>query len=489
MDYNYDASATWIIYPEIKMNLHGKKILVLGMGETGLSMAKWLSRIGSNIRVADNRTAPLNLSTLEQIIPADQIFTGPFSTKIFKGIDLIAISPGIPRTIPLVSQAIKRGVPVIGDIELFALALNRFNTPRPKILAITGSNGKTTVAAMVGAMLRKAGRDTEVAGNIGPAVLDTLMQRVDSGKLPESWVLEISSFQLESTQNLNPDAAVVLNLSEDHLDRYVGMNDYAMAKAKIFSGKIDDRSVVQVLNRDDPIVSTMGLAGRKQITFGMDAPANEDDFGLLVDDESWLAQGNTRLIKTNELAVIGLHNVANALAALALCHAAGVTYSPLLCALREFGGLPHRMEKITTFNDITFYDDSKGTNVGATVAALNSVTQKKVLIIGGDGKQQDFSPLKEAVSKHVRAVVLIGKDAGKIATVMERWGVPLHHAVTMEDAVQKSFSLARAGDAVLMSPACASTDMFRNYIHRAEVFVAAIKNLELKTLAAARVTH
>ena len=424
-----------------------------------------------------------------QAVPEAQIFTGPFLAKTFKGIDFIAISPGISRTIPLVNQAIERGIPVIGDIELFSLALDKFNVPKPKIIAITGSNGKTTVAAMVGAMLRKVGWDTEVAGNIGPAVLDKLMQRIDSGKLPQSWVLEISSFQLESTQSLNPDAAVVLNLSEDHLDRYVGMNDYAITKAKIFSGKIDEENVVQILNRDDPIVSTMALDGKKQITFGMNTPVNENDFGLLVDDESWLVQGNTKLIKTSELAVTGLHNVANALAALALCHAVGVTYIPLLDTLRKFGGLPHRMEKIATLNGITFYDDSKGTNVGATVAALHSIAQKKILIIGGDGKQQDFFPLREAVSKYVRAVVLIGKDAGRIADVIDGCGVPLHSAVTMVDAVEKSFTLAKMGDAVLMSPACASTDMFRNYIHRAEIFVTAIKNLELKILAETRATH
>ena len=471
------------------MNLYGKKILVLGMGETGLSIVKWLSRIGSDIRVADNRIVPPNLSVLEQIIPADQIFTGPFLAKIFKGIDLIAISPGISRTIPLINQAIKRGVPVVGDIELFSLALNQCDVSKPKIIAITGSNGKTTVSAMVGSMLREAGWDTEVAGNIGPAVLDKLMQRVDSGKLPQSWVLEISSFQLESTQSFNPDAAVVLNLSEDHLDRYVGMDDYAAIKAKIFSGKTDDGDMVQILNRDDPIVSTMALANKKQITFGMDAPANENDFGLLVGDESWLVQGNNRLIKRSELAVSGSHNVANALAALALCHAVGVSYSPLLNALRKFGGLPHRMEKVVTFNGITFYDDSKGTNVGATLAALNSIPQKKVLIIGGDGKQQNFSSLKEAISKHVRAVVLIGKDAGRIAVAIDGCGVPMHSAMTMEDAVQKSFVLAKEGDAVLMSPACASTDMFMNYVHRSEIFVSAIKNLELKTSVVERVTH
>ena len=471
------------------MNLYGKTILVLGMGETGLSMAKWLSRIGSNIRVADSRAAPPNLSALEHVISAAQIFTGSFSARILKGIDLIAISPGISKTIPLVSQAVKRGIPIVGDIELFSLALNKFNVPKPRILAITGSNGKTTVSAMVGAMLKEAGWDTEMAGNMGPAVLDKLMQRVDSGKLPQAWVLEISSFQLESTRNFKPDAAVVLNLSEDHLDRYVGMNDYAVTKAKIFSGKIDDGNVVQILNRDDPIVSTMALAGNKQITFGMDVPVNENDFGLMIGDESWLVQGKNRLIKTSDLAVTGSHNVANALAALALCHAVGVTLGPLLHALRKFGGLPHRMEKVAAFNGITFYDDSKGTNVGATVAALNSITQKKVLIIGGDGKQQDFSPLKEAVSKHVRAVVMIGKDAGRIAAVIGECGVSLYSAVTMEDAVQKSFTLAKSGDVVLMSPACASTDMFRNYIHRAEIYISAIKSLELKTLAAARVTH
>ena len=471
------------------MNLRGKTILVLGMGETGLSMAKWLSRIGSNIRVADNRSAPPNLRTLERAVPAAQVFTGTFSADIFIGIDLIAISPGVPLAAPLVRQAVKRGVPVVGDIELFALALKSFGTRRPKILAITGSNGKTTVAAMVDAMMKKAGWDTEVAGNIGPAVLDALIQRLDSGKLPQLWILEVSSFQLESTQSLNPDAAVVLNLSEDHFDRYVGIQDYAIAKARIFSEETDG-SVVQVLNRDDPIVSTMALTGRKQITFGLGVPVAERDFGLLRDgSETWLVQGRTRLIKTSELAITGLHNVANALAALALCRAIGLTDNPLLQALREFSGLPHRMEKVAAFNGVTFYDDSKGTNVGATVAALSSMTQNIVLIAGGDGKQQDFSFLKEAIAKHARAVVLIGKDAGRIAAALDGCGVPLHSAAAMEEAVQKSFSLAKEGDAVLMSPACASTDMFRNYVHRAEMFVAAIRNLEIKILATASVAH
>ena len=231
------------------MNLYGKTVLVLGMGETGLSMVKWLSRIGSNIFVADDRIEPPNLGILEQIIPVDQIFTGSFSTEILKGIDIIAISPGISKAIPLIYQAAKRQIPVVGDIELFSLVLNKCSALKPKVLAITGSNGKTTVSSMVDAMLREAGWDIEVAGNIGPAILNKFMQRIDSGKPPQAWVLEISSFQLESTKNFNPDVAAVLNLSEDHLDRYVDMADYAATKARIFSGEIENGGMVQILDR------------------------------------------------------------------------------------------------------------------------------------------------------------------------------------------------------------------------------------------------
>ena len=472
------------------MNLYGKTVLVLGMGETGLSMVKWLSRLGSNIHVADSRIEPPNLRVLEQIIPMNQIFTGSFSAEMLKEIDLIAISPGISQTTPLIYQALKRQIPVVGDIELFSWVLNKCTVlKKPKVLAITGSNGKTTVSSMVDAMLREAGWDIEVAGNIGPAVLNKFMQRIDSGKPPQAWVLEISSFQLESTKNFNPDVATVLNLSEDHLDRYADMAEYVATKAKIFSGKIDDGSMVQILNRDDPIASTMAIAGKEQITFGMDAPVSRNDFGLLMENEPWLVQGNNRLIKVSELAVTGPHNIANALAALALCHAAGVAYSPILNALRKFTGLPHRIERVVILDGITFYDDSKGTNVGATVAAINSITQKKILIIGGDGKQQNFSPLKGSISEGVRAVILIGKDAERIAATIDGCGASLYRVATMEDAVKKSFALAKVGDAVLMSPACASTDMFSNYIHRAEVYISAIKNLELKMLDTKRVIH
>jgi UDP-N-acetylmuramoylalanine--D-glutamate ligase len=467
------------------MNLRNKTVLVLGMGETGLSMAKWLSRMGANVRVADSRIVPPCAEDLKQALPHALMFTGAFTAEAFADIDLIAISPGVSLAEKLVQQAMKDGVAVMGDIELFALAIRSLSASRPTIVAITGSNGKTTVTAMVGAMVKKAGWDVEVAGNIGPAVLDALMRRVDSGRLPQAWVLEVSSFQLETMQNLCPDAAAVLNLSEDHLDRYDGMREYAAAKARIFLGSAIDRGGVggiQILNRNDSTVCGMALGGRKQITFGLDLPAGDNDFGLLQENkDTWLVYETTRLMKTSDLGVSGLHNAANALAALALCRAVALPFEPLLQALHEFRGLPHRMENVGTYGGITFYDDSKGTNVGATAAALTGMTQSVVLIAGGVGKGQDFAPLAKPISERVRAVVLIGQDARKIASAINHCGVPLHHASTMEEAVQKSFWLAQEGDAVLMSPACASFDMFKNYAHRAEAFIAAVRRVQAGT--------
>lgn len=459
------------------MNLQGKIVLVLGMGETGLSMVKWLSRQGAHVRVADSRIEPPGWKEIVAAFPSLQAYKGKFEAGIFDGIDMIALSPGVPLTDPCVQQAMQRGVPVVGDMVLFIWALEQSNLPRPKIAAITGSNGKTTVTAMVGAMLKTAGWDVEVAGNIGPAVLTALMQRMDAGNWPQAWVLETSSFQLETTHNLNADVATVLNVSEDHLDRYAGMQDYTAAKARVFLH--EKNAGIQVLNRDDPVVCTMALTGRKQITFGLDEPPTQSDFGIMRDeDDLWLVEGDVQLIKTSELVVNGLHNAANALAALAMCRALGVPVNPLLSALWEFRGLPHRMEKVAAFNDVTFYDDSKSTNVGSTVAALNGLKQNVILIAGGDGKGQNFSHLKQAVANNARAVVLIGRDAGIIAHELQDCGVPVHFSATMEEAMQKSFLLAQGGDAVLLSPACASFDMFRNYIHRAEVFVAAVKDIE-----------
>lgn len=474
------------------MSFRDKKVLVLGIGETGLSMAKWLSRKGASVAAADSRAVPPFIEAMKRSLPEVRVFTGAYPAEAFAGVDLIAVSPGVSVALPVVQQAVQGGIPVVGDVELFASAIRQPRKPKPMALAITGSNGKTTVTAMVGAMVKEAGLDVEVAGNIGPAVLDALMRREDSGKLPQAWVLEVSSFQLETTCSLEPDAAAVLNVSEDHFDRYSSMQDYVAAKARIFmSGHAagNDRGGIQILNRDDPVVRAMTVAGRKQMTFGLDQPASDNDFGLLQEGGSiWLAQGCVRLMQVSELRVAGLHNVANALAALALCRAAALPLPALLRALREFRGLPHRMEKVATLDGITFYDDSKGTNVGATVAALKGMAQSVVLIAGGDGKGQDFSPLAAPIALRARAVVLIGRDADKIGAAIGHCRVPLYYIETMEEAVQKSFYLAREGDAIVMSPACASLDMFRNYAHRAEVFTAAVRRLEAGKKVAAKTT-
>jgi len=472
------------------MNLQGKKILVLGMGETGLSMVKWLSRMGASVRVADSRLNPPNWDALVTTYPAMPLFKGQFTTEIFNDVEMIAVSPGVPLAEPCVKQAQLRGIPVVGDIALFVSALNsNSDQTRPKILAITGSNGKTTVTAMVGAMMDKCEWDMEVAGNIGPAALDVFMQRMDAGKLPEAWVLEISSFQLEATQSLNADVTTILNISEDHLDRYTGIQDYANAKAKVFLHETEGVGI-QVLNRNDARVYAMAQTDRRQISFGLDEPETDTEFGMLQDGRDlWLMEGELRLMRASELVVNGLHNALNALAALALCRALELPVGPLVSALREFRGLPHRMEKIAAYNGITFYDDSKSTNVGATIAALTGMGQKVVLIAGGEGKDQDFSILKSAVDDCARAVVLIGRDAQKISAALHGSAAPVFFAKSMEEAIQKGFLLAQTGDVVLLSPACASFDMFRNYIHRAEVFVAAVKDIEAKFFSFGQEKH
>ncbi|MDO8465475.1 MAG: UDP-N-acetylmuramoyl-L-alanine--D-glutamate ligase [Gallionella sp.] len=452
--------------------LRDKSVLVLGLGETGLSMVRWLSAQGARLRVADSRSEPPGLAEVGQHVAGDQIFCGAFSDALFEGIDLIAISPGVPLHNEFVARAVARGIPVVGDIELFAqqLATNDYKLTT-KVLAITGSNGKTTVTSMVEHLCRAAGKDAVAAGNISPAVLDVVLAR--GANQPEVWVLELSSFQLETTETLNADAATVLNVSEDHLDRYAGIDEYAAAKARIFN---DCR--MQVLNRDDLCSMSMARAGSEIITFGLSLPGNANDFGIeCAESEIWLMQGRQRLLTAGELQVAGLHNVANALAALALCHAIGLPMQALLEALRCFKGLPHRVERVAEIDGVVYYDDSKGTNVGATVAALEGLGRKVVLIAGGEGKGQDFAPLKPAVMQHARAVVLIGRDAPLISAALEGCGIPQLRAENMNDAVLRAAQLARSGDAVLLSPACASFDMFRNYAHRAEIFVEAVHGL------------
>ncbi|WP_239186507.1 UDP-N-acetylmuramoyl-L-alanine--D-glutamate ligase [Candidatus Nitrotoga sp. HW29] len=455
------------------MKLTNKSVLVLGLGETGLSLVRWLSAQGARVRAADSRDLPPSLNTLRTQFPETELHCGVFRSELLNGIDLIAISPGLPLSNHLVVQAVARGIPVMGDIELFARSLPQDQCP--KIIAITGANGKSTVTSIVGAMCRAAGLDTEVAGNISPAVLDVLLQR--QGQQPDVWVLELSSFQLETTSSLSADAATVLNISEDHLDRYSDINEYIAAKARIFRN--NGQKSVQVLNRDDENSAGMALSGRIHHSFGLNTPPTDNDWGI--DNSSgdvWLMHGQRRVMNANELQVAGLHNVANALAALALCHGIDLPLTPLLNALRAFEGLSHRVQPIAEINDIVYYDDSKGTNVGATIAALQGLRRPAVLIAGGEGKGQDFAPLYPVVMQYARAVVLIGRDADKIAAVLQNCGVPVVHAQTMVDAVRQSASLAQPGDAVLLSPACASFDMFRNYNHRAEAFIAAVHALQ-----------
>lgn len=460
------------------MHLQGKKILVLGLGDTGLSMTRWLARQGAIVSVADTRAAPPHARQLVGELPQVRVRTGAFEREDFARADMIAVSPGIDPRIGELASAIQRGMPVVGDIELFARALRERagkykNKDQPKVIAITGSNGKSTVTEMCGAICASAGLVTEVAGNIGQPVLDILCDIEDGRRMPDAFVLELSSFQLETTASLEPDAATLLNLSEDHMDRYDSFADYGAAKARIFAG-MEQKAGVQVLNRDDAHSLATARPGCTFASFGYSAPMSDYEWGLAGDPRALqLAHGATAWMRQADLPLAGLHNAANALAAGALCHAIGVPDVVLADALRAFKGLPHRVEKINKINQIEFYDDSKGTNVGATVAALNGMQQPVVLIAGGDGKGQNFSPLA-AVAQRARAVVLIGRDAALIAHALESTGVNLLRAGDMVEAVEMAYRAAKPGDAVLLSPACASYDMFRSYVHRAEVFVEAV---------------
>ena len=446
------------------LQLHNKRVLVLGLGDTGISCLRWLARRGAVLSAADTRAAPPQLAQLQDELPQVAVHLGPFTAAAFADADLVVASPGVALAEPEVQAALKRGIPVVGDIELFA----QHKPAQAKVIAITGANGKSTVTMLVGEMCRQAGLKTVVAGNIGLPVLDAL-----EADAADVYVLELSSFQLETTLSLAADAATVLNVTEDHMDRYAGMAEYAAAKARVFQG-----NGVQVLNRDDEWSRGMALSGRRVVSFGTAAPSTPDDFGLIArSGRLWLAQGATELLEVAEMRIAGRHNAANALAALALCRAIGLDYAPLLQALREFKGLPHRVEWVAEVGGVNYYDDSKGTNVGATCAALAGMPCKVVLIAGGDGKGQDFAPLRAPVLRNARAVVLIGRDAPLIESVLAGGEVPLLRAADMQQAVYQAAAAAQPGDAVLLSPACASWDMYRNYVHRAEAFIAAVKKL------------
>ena len=556
-------------------HLHDLPVLVLGLGASGLAMARWCARHGARVTVADTRSQPPQLQALQREVPGAVFVGGAFDAALVQGSEIRAVycSPGLsPETMaPVLDAARAVGLVVGGELDLFARALQDLGavettepdalqlptadaaqdelgdederahavgddlpptqdvvspdgemdegvveepTPvvapvqqplgyHPAVLAITGTNGKTTVTSLTGQLVERAGKTVAVAGNIGPSLLDTLSAHMDADSLPEVWVLELSSFQLDGVQGFEPTAATVLNLSQDHLDWHGGMAQYAAAKARIFGQK-----GLMLLNREDPLVMAMlpepvKVKLQKPIvrahqTFGGDMPRRPTDFGIeLVNGMAWLVRAMEadetrkrrrgeeeeihiqRLMPADALRIRGRHNAINALAALALASAAGCSLAPMLYGLREYRGEPHRVELVGLVQDVEYFDDSKGTNVGATVAALEGLgaDRQLVLILGGEGKGQDFSPLAAPVARHCRAVVLIGRDAPLIRSALDAGGVPLLDATSMDDAVQQAAGLAHAGDAVLMSPACASFDMFDNYEHRARVFCGAVAEL------------
>ena len=492
------------------MNYAGKQGLVLGLGESGLAMALWLARCGASVRVADTREAPARLQALRDGAPEAQFVSGPFAANLLDGVDFIAISPGLAPTRELAEiapAAQERNIPQWGEIEIFAQALTVLREEQnytPKVIAITGTNGKTTVTSLTGMLCRRAGLKTQVAGNISPAALDVLRAALDADDLPQCWVLELSSFQLHSTFSLDADAATVLNVTQDHLDWHGDMQAYAADKARIFGKK-----TVRVLNRDDAYVMRMSEPTAAQVSFGKDEPEMPNCLGLMFDNGmQWLSiavaaeEGEkkrrkkdaaeltpvvvNRLMPADALKIRGQHNAMNALAALALCRAIDLPLAPLLHGLREYHGEPHRVELVTAIGGVTYYDDSKGTNVGATAAALNGLGASRggaerhlILIAGGEGKGQDFTPLAEPVSKYVRAVMLIGADAPAIRLALESTSVQLIDCDSLPAAVNRAAELAHEGDEVLLSPACASFDMFDNYAHRAQVFIDAVRELAL----------
>lgn len=448
------------------MRYQGRTAVVLGLGQTGLSLVRHLVRHGALVRVADTRPNPPRASALAARYSGVPLVTGPFTDETFRGADLIAISPGIAKDQPPIAHAVADGAELVGDIELFARAL----PADQKVLAITGTNGKTTVTALTGALTRAAGLATTVAGNIGDAVLDVLERHEMGEPFPNVFVLELSSYQLETTDSLKPVAAAVLNVSANHLDRYAGLADYASAKARIFT-----QASVQILNRDDPIVRLMRLPGRTVQTFGAGVPHSEEEWGLVERDGPWLARGGELLMPASALTLVGRHNAQNALAALALASSVAKVSRSMLDALARFESLPHRMEHVAEIGGVRFINDSKGTTVAATQVALEGLSQPVVLIAGGDGKGQSFRALKPAVERACRAVLLIGRDAPLIERGLAGAGVPVETLGSLDRAVARAFELAQPGDAVLLSPACASLDQFRDYTERGERFRALVR--------------
>jgi UDP-N-acetylmuramoylalanine--D-glutamate ligase len=529
LDHQHDAGADRPVDAEDPViRFDGKTVLVVGLGETGLAIARFADACGGRVRVADSRAEPPLRARLQEVVPDAEFVAGPFGEHLLDGCALAVVSPGLspshPPLKPLVDAARARAVELIGEIELFARALAELRSNRnyaPRVIGITGTNGKTTTTRLAALMIERAGSTVRAAGNISPGALEALLDAVRNDRLPQVWVLELSSFQLATTTSLACDAAAILNLSPDHLDWHPTFADYAAAKARIFH-----RAAIQVVDRGLPAVVAMAQRKARLITIGTDAPSQADQYGLVDEGAlTWLAHADDlaeparkrraaselpgvpgpvfvqRLMPSDALHVRGRHNALNALAALALARSIGCPLAPLLHALRDYRGEPHRIESVATIREVGYYDDSKGTNVGATLAAIDALgTEARpgrlVVILGGDGKGQAFEPLAPLLARYARAAILIGRDAPRIAAALavassstleaaagaDRAAArtPVQTADSLPAAVRAAAALAEPGDRVLLSPACASLDMFRDYRHRAEVFVAAVRALALE---------
>lgn len=448
---------TATMQPQVPLEA-GRRALVLGLGRTGLSCARYLRGKGLALRVADTRADPPGAAALREQVPGAELRTGAFATSLLEDVALVAISPGLALGEPVAVEARRRGLPVVGDVELFAR-----ETQAP-VAAITGTNGKSTVTSLLAHLANAAGRRAVAGGNLGEPALDLLAQPV-----PELYVLELSSFQLETTDSLHTAVATVLNVSPDHLDRYGSLDDYAAAKARIF-----DHCDVAVVNADDARVRAMPRPGQRVITFSLEDPSA--DYFLAREPEPTLTCRGEALLPMSAIKLQGEHNAANALAALAMCEALGLPRAPVMAALATFGGLAHRAQWVAEVGGVRFVNDSKGTNVGATIAAVAGMAGPLVLIAGGDGKNQAFDELRPVCRGKLRHAVLIGRDAPQLEAAL-RGVCTTERAADMRAAVGAARAAAQPGDTVLLSPACASLDMFRDYAHRGDEFAAAVRSL------------
>lgn len=443
--------------------------LILGLGKTGHSIARFLKRRNQSFAVFDTRSSPAGLTEFNDEFPGIPVFLEHLPEDLYPQITTIISSPGVALDHPMMQHAMLMGIPIIGDVECLARAIN------VPVIAITGTNGKSTVTTLVGEMAKASGLNVAVAGNIGTPVLDLL----DNGVAYDLWVLELSSFQLDLIYSLMPISATILNISPDHLDRHHSMDAYIQAKHRIYH-----QAQFQIYNRED--ISTIPHENQssnavKITSFGLNAPTSAESWGIIAEQQcQYLAFGSEKLLSVDDLLIKGQHNWANALAACALAHAAGIDFLCMIEVLKRFSGLPHRSQWVRSLNNVGWVNDSKGTNIGATISAISgiggSLQGRIVLIAGGQGKGADFSELRASMSNFVRSVVLIGQDADLIETALT--GVlPVLRATSLEEAVIVAKNQAQSGDIVLLSPACASLDMFRDFNHRGEVFTAIVNGL------------